>query len=135
MAVVRYRPNKAGLDHVLRDRRGPVALYTANIGRQVEGAARRRAPVKTGALKRSIGSRLVRSSLGGWNVEVSADTPYAAFVSDGTRPHTITGNPWLVFPGRDGRTVFVHSVNHPGTKPNRYLLDAMREVGLTPKRR
>lgn len=124
-----YRPNKAGLDHVLRDRNGPVALYTANLGRQVEGAARRRVNVKTGKLKASIKSRLVRSSLGGYNVEVSADTPYSTYVHSG-------------FPAFDlNRSVLIQGVGwrfirrHPGYRGSFFLLRAMQDVGLNARRR
>lgn len=55
-------------------------------------------------------------AFGQWIIEFP--TPQAAFTDEGTDPHVIEGNPWLVFTGRDGTKVFVRSpavVNHPGT--------------------
>lgn len=53
---------------------------------------------------------------GSWTIEFP--TPQALFTDEGTDPHVIEGNPWLVFTGRDGTKVFIRSprvVNHPGT--------------------
>jgi hypothetical protein len=45
---------------------------------------------------------------------------YAIYVHEGTRPHVIRSKgPWQLR-SKDGRT-FGRSVNHPGTKPNRFL--------------
>ena len=46
----------------------------------------------------------------------------ARWITGGTRPHVIVGNPHLAFFWEKvGRFVIVHSVNHPGTKPNNYM--------------
>lgn len=126
---ISYTPNKAGLDRVLRNRNGPVQLYVANKGREVEGAARRRVGVDTGRLKRSIGSRLVPSPLGGYNVEVFASAPYAKFHHDGTRPHRIDSAVFIT--GVGWRYIGMH----PGTSANRFLLEALRDAGLDRGRR
>jgi hypothetical protein len=136
MAVVRYRPNKAGLDFVLRDAKGPVQLHVANKGREVEGFARQRVGVKTGELKRSIGSRVVRSHKGGYSTEVFASAPYALFHHSGTRPHIIRPRNASVLRFEvGGSVVFAKRVWHPGFRGNRFLWLAMVDAGLQPKRR
>lgn len=124
MATVTYRPNKSGLDHVLRSASGPVQLYIANKGRQVEGAARRRVGVRSGRLRRSIGSRLVPSPRGGFNFEVFAAAPYAKFHHDGTRAHPV--NAAVEVESGTWRYIGIH----PGTKANHFLLDALRDADL-----
>jgi hypothetical protein len=56
--------------------------------------------------------------------------PAALFVVNGTRPH-------IIRPRRpegvlrftvNGRVVYARYVNHPGTRPNRFLLEALREA-------
>lgn len=137
MTTITYRANKQGIDELLYDRNGPVVLHQANAGRQAEGASRRRVGVKTGKLKGTIGSRLVRSSGKGWNVEVYAGgpaAPYGAYHHDGTRAHIIRPTKASVLRFKvGGTTVFAQEVHHPGTKPNRFLVDGMRDAGLNPK--
>lgn len=132
--AVRYRSNPAGLRELLHDRRGPVVLHIANKGREAAAAARRRVGVKSGRTRASITSRLVRSGQG-WNAEVSADTPYARFHHDGTPPHSIVPRGQVLVFEVGGVTVYSRAVDHPGTRPNRFLLDALRDVGLNPRRR
>lgn len=134
-ATVVYRANKAGIDHLLYDRSGPVQLHVANTGRKVEGNARRRVGVKTGKLKGTIGSRLTPSRPKGYNVEVFAGTSYGLFHHDGTRAHVIRPRNASVLKFQvGGVTVYAQKVNHPGTKPNRFLLDALKDEGLQPRR-
>ncbi len=72
-------------------------------------------PVKTGSLKRSIVPRF--SHL---RAVIEPKAKYAIFVHEGTRPHTI-------FPTRKkalywkGALHPVMSVQHPGTKANRFM--------------
>lgn len=103
--------------------------------RRIVSAARRRAPRKTGRLRASI--RMDRRTSGGQfasrgqeitSYEVSANTPYAGFVHGGTRPHVIRIRNASVL--TDGTNFFGPVVNHPGTRPNRFLSDALEQVGL-----
>lgn len=59
---------------------------------------------------------------------VGADVPYALWHHEGTPPHTITAKPgkFLVFywPKTD-QVMYLRSVQHPGTKPNRFLVNAL----------
>lgn len=95
-------------------------------------AAKQEAPVgKTGELANSITVTQSRETTGQWSAgfDVTANAPYAVFVHEGTRPHKIVGHPLLAFfwP-KVGRFVAFHSVNHPGTKPNRFLVRALRRA-------
>jgi hypothetical protein len=138
--ALRYRANQAALTHMLEGRTGVVVLHIANEGRRVEGNARRLIGVKTGALKASIGSRIVRSNPG-YNVEVFAgNTPatakYVMPHHDGSKPHIIRPRRrrYLKFQA-GGRTVFARKVNHPGNRANPFLLRAAQQAGLNVRRR
>lgn len=138
--AIRYRPNQSAINQMLHGRTGFVALHLANEGRRVEGNARRLVGVKTGALKASIGSRIVRSNPG-YNVEVFAGgTPktaqYVMPHHQGSRPHVIRprNRRALKFQA-SGRTVFAKKVNHPGNRANPFLLRAAQQAGLNVRRR
>jgi hypothetical protein len=64
-------------------------------------------------------------------VQVVAEDEIALWHHEGTRPHTIRARrkPLLVFfwP-KAGRVVSFKQVNHPGTKPNRFLTKPLRAV-------
>lgn len=84
---------------------------------------------RTGSLSNSIragepvGGTLV-------TVDVTADTPYAAAIELGAKPHVITARKGKALRFQvGGRTVFRRSVNHPGNKPYKFLAGALeREV-------
>ncbi len=132
MATVQiFRPQ---LNALLSGRQGPVVLHQANAGRQVAGAARRLAPRGNGPgphLADSITSELVRTSRG-FVVRVSANRPYAVYVHQGTRPHSI-GSAVPVEPGvfrYIGLSPAGKGKIHPGYRGNPFLLKAARSVGL-----
>lgn len=108
---------------------GMVDKWTKGKAGQVASKARQLAPVKSGRLRGSIKVGQARSTIGRYEsgYEVSADAPYARFVHEGTAPHTITGNPLLVFQV-GSQTVFTHTVHHPGTRANPFLLRATQAV-------
>lgn len=87
----------------------------------------RNSPVRTGALQEAFtqevaqgGSRIV--------ARISNPRPYAEYVTEGTRPHTITAvnRKALSFywPAVSARVAF-KSVNHPGTAPNPFWKDGL----------
>ncbi len=61
---------------------------------------------------------------------VTAGTPYAFFVHEGTNPHPIEANSAkaLMFEGGNGEMVFRKHVDHPGTPAQPWLKDAMVTV-------
>ena len=130
---LRIQIHRQAVDDLLYGRNGPVVLHQANVGRQAAGIARRLAPRSDGPgphLADNIDSKLVPSGRKGYDVQVTANVPWAIYVYRGTRPHRIDGNPILSFDW-NGERVFFRHVNHPGTQPNRFMLDAIRQVGLT----
>lgn len=85
--------------------------------------------VKTGALQRSISAWHLGNSTGQY-VGLRAIRPYALIHHQGSKKHIIEprGTNQLIFRGRSG-VIATYQVNHPGTKPNRFLKDQMREFG------
>lgn len=130
--VTRVQIFRPALDELLHGRNGPVVLHQANVGRQVAGIARRLAPRSDGPgphLADNIDSKLVPSGRKGYDVQVTANVPHAMFVVRGTQAHRIEGNPILSFEWHGDRVFFRH-VNHPGTRANNFMLQALRQVGL-----
>lgn len=84
------------------------------------------APVKSGKLRGGI---YIERSPGYRHIGPNYNlTPYASFVSDGTKPHIIEpkkSDGVLAF-SVGGRMVFTKRVNHPGTKPNTYIEDSAK---------
>lgn len=104
------------------------AVATAPVYRlPPEGPARARTP---GTLRDSIVSRIVDE--GGQPVGyVGTDDPVGRYVHEGTDPHVILprNGPYLVFwSAAAGRVVYAKRVMHPGTKPNRWLTEALATV-------
>lgn len=133
-SVIRINIFRGAVDELLHGRNGPVVLHQANLGRQAAGIARRLAPRSDGPgphLADNIDSKLVPSGRKGYDVQLTAAVPWALYVHRGTRPHRIDGNPLLSFYWpKAGKQMVRPFVNHPGTRPNRFLLDAVRQVGL-----
>jgi len=109
---------------------GMVTHHLKKLGEQVAGEARTRSPVKTGKLKSSISVGERSAGRNGTAIEVSANTLYALYVNQGTKPHVIMPKKarMLRFPTKAGDIVFANKVNHPGTKAHPFMLDALRAV-------
>lgn len=118
--------NRGEVNRMLQNRDGPVGRYIYRLAMETAMEARQRCPVKTGHLKASIGvHRAARNSM-----EVTANSPYALAVHQGTGPHVISSSKPMAFPSkkRGGRMVVVNKVNNPGTKANPFLMDALSHV-------
>lgn len=99
---------------------------------RVKSEAIRIAPRVTGNLASHIVKRLVKNDEGAPAVLVGVEgVPYAIWVHEGAAPHSIdaVNAPFLVFTGRDGGLVFTKHVDHPGNKPNRFLVRALSAAG------
>ena len=98
-----------------------VARSTLNA----EAIAKMRAPVQTGNLRSSIGSRFTDGGLTGI---VEATAAHAAFVEYNTRAHIIRAKnvKYLKFK-MNGTTVFRKSVRHPGTTAQPFMRPALEE--------
>lgn len=131
--------NPARLAEVLRGPNGPVARRMIEDAEDVKREAQRlvgvsepdpvprRQPHRPGTLRDSIVKRAVERD-GEFAMQVGSEVPYALFHHEGTVPHVIRAvkAPRLVFfwP-KAGRVVAFPSVNHPGTRPNRFLVNAL----------
>jgi hypothetical protein len=93
----------------------------------VQDRARARAGVESGRLRASIVKRVAEDSQG-LVVYVGSHEPHARLHHEGTDPHVIEPRAvggWLRFEVQ-GVVVYATAVNHPGTRPNRYLTESLR---------
>jgi len=102
---------------------------TAYVNRLTERVAVHARLLAPGSMKEKI--RVIPA--GGINPIgiIVSDHPATVFVIDGTKPHDIRAKPGgvLVFvPKGGGNKIFAKLVHHPGTKPNNFLLKALRSV-------
>lgn len=116
------------MTNYIRSPSGPVGEHLASKGRLITGLAKIQVGVRTGALRSSIHMRHLVDTRGQY-VMVGSPLPYARMHHEGTKPHVITPKraKMLRFVRR-GQVVYAHSVLHPGTKANKYLVDAMKKV-------
>lgn len=139
MSTSRFQSGKSKVVLEFNDEKARRTLVTfadedaKNRAKRVQRFAKEEAPKgKTRHLSQNINIRQSREATGRYSsgYDVSADTDYAIFVHEGTRPHKITGNPLLAFawPAAGLNPAIFHSVNHPGTKPNRFLARAIRRA-------
>jgi len=129
VAVARARlvMDQAKIRELTTGSTGPVFLLVQSLTRAVETRARQEAPVRTGKLRRSIKAGPVTAKGTTVHGSVTAHAEHGIFVHEGTRPHVIRARKakalrFVV----DGRVVFAQSVNHPGTKPNKFMLRAVK---------
>lgn len=115
------------LDRLLNQEGGSVGQYLKNKGNEILTSARSRVGVRTGALRASLHMRHMRDPRG-QQLWIGSKLNYALAHHEGTKPHVITpkSGKMLRFVSR-GQVVYAHSVNHPGTKANKYLADALRD--------
>jgi len=108
MERVRVRIYDNRLDKLINDPDGAVGRYLSNKGDQIKSIARSRVGVRTGRLKATIHKRHLRDPRGQYML-IGNDAPYAFYHHAGTRPRAIRPT-------------------HKGTKPNKYLLDALEQA-------
>ncbi len=132
----------SAMNEVFRGTSGPVMRYILQRGERVKNSARqkvgvsqpdpipRRVPKVPGTLRNSIVKRAATidgepACLVG--VFAGPALKYAGFHHEGTHAHIIRPRraPMLVF--WSGKVVRAKIVHHPGTRPNRFLTDALRE--------
>jgi hypothetical protein len=94
-------------------------------GKAIVRDAKRQVGVKTGALRGSITMRH-RSSPTGQYLRIGSNLNYAYLHHEGTKRHLINAKngPNLVFMS-GSRIIRTPVVNHPGSRPNRYLRTPM----------
>lgn len=108
--------------------------WSDEVGPMVRTELKHRAPVgkrtpRPGRYRDSI--RYSRRTLAGVGVKIdfTANTPYAPYVTDGTRPHEISAVAARALHWTDGSGGhFAKVVQHPGTKPNPFAREAVRHM-------
>jgi hypothetical protein len=125
--VAIFRPIQPAFDNYFNSPTGHVGRYLARRGLRVKNAAQRQVGVRTGALRSSIHMRHYRDTRGQF-VEIGSKLPYAKMHHEGTKPHTITPRGRALRFFSKGFMVYTLLVNHPGTKPNRYLSDNLKLI-------
>lgn len=117
--------NKKNIDFAVNDPRGDVGVELNKKGRRVLSGAQRRVGVETGGLKAALKMEHRRDGVGQY-VWVGARHRLAQIHHEGTRPHKITPRTHKALRFSVGsRIVYAREVNHPGTRPNRYLSDSL----------
>lgn len=108
---------------------GMTGRHLRVVAKMVQVDARALVGKSTGKLARSITVGPVSRDPRGLEIEVGSNLHYAYYHHEGTRPHTIRARPGSVmkFSSR-GRSVMTTVVRHPGTRANRYLLNALTVV-------
>lgn len=120
---------EANLRNYLGSENQGVGRYLRRQANIVKNAARVRAPARTGRLKRSIKTSNHRRESYGQSIEISAKTPYAYDVHEGTRPHLIEPRAGKVLRfGSGSRIIYTTHAEHPGHRPNRFLSDGLKLI-------
>ncbi len=116
--------NESNVRFLLKSPYGAVGRDLFQRAIKVERAARRQVGVKTGKLRSSITVKNQVLTTYGQKYAVGSDLSYALLHHNGSRPHVIlpVRAQNLVFISK-GKLIVTNRVNHPGTKPNRYLTD------------
>jgi hypothetical protein len=114
------------LDNFLNNPNGEVGRFLNDKGNEIITVARAMVGVRTGNLRSSIHMRHMRDPRG-QRIWVGSTLDYALAHHEGTSPRTITpkSGKMLRFVSR-GQVVYAHAVQHPGSKANRYLSDALK---------
>lgn len=144
MALVKVDLAHVRIDHnqlaqLTKGDGGPVFREVVERSERVRQRAKQLVGKRTHNLENSIVKRVVRGGISGFEVLVGVETshvPYALIHHEGSRPHVILPRKgrYLVFTGRSGQTVFARRVNHPGTRPNPYLVRAAEQEGFQVRR-
>jgi hypothetical protein len=124
-------PEQPGYDATFKSHTGPVGREIDRRGSRVLQAARGDVGVRTGQLRGNLHKEWFTRPSGDVGQRVGSNVSYAHLHHDGTRPHVIAARRarLLRYVNRQGQVVFARSVMHPGTSPNRYLLDNLGLAG------
>lgn len=127
--ATRSHIDDGAVERVLFGPDGVVRRVTESAAKRIARRAQVLAPVRTGRLRDSIrAGEARRTGPAEMTAEVTAGAAHAVYVHEGTSPHVIrprTGKALRFTAG--GQLVFARSVMHPGTSPNRFLIQAMNE--------
>lgn len=108
--------------------KGAVGRHMRRIAQEILAGAKVMVGVRTGALKRSL---TIRQGVRGrvQYVSVGSNLPHALMHHEGTRPHSISAHEGRIMRFNvGGRVVYARRVNHPGTRPRKYLTVPMERT-------
>jgi hypothetical protein len=112
------------IDTMFNNPNGMMGRHLSKQAKKVQAAAKRQVGVRSGRLKRSIRVYGHKRTADGQELYIGSSVPYALDHHNGTKPHVITPKKRSYLKFRQGAVItYRKSVNHPGTKPNRYLSD------------
>lgn len=142
-ATVRFVVDGNAVRRYIADGNGDLVRWMLQQGERVKQEAQRRVGVYApppagptrarapGTLRDSIVKRFAVNA-DGVVVEVGSEDPIALIHHEGTEPHVIeprqAGGVLVFWSDRAGAVVAVRRVNHPGTKPNRFLTDSLAAI-------
>ena len=120
--VIIYQPV---LDYYLHNPDGELGRYLRKKGMTIMMLAKQQVGVNTGALRSSI--RMIHQRTSTWaQIKIGSNLDYAYMHHEGTKPHIITPrDAGILRFSSGGRIIYSHEVQHPGTRPNRYLSDQL----------
>jgi hypothetical protein len=116
------------LNYELNSPTGMVGRHLRKIGLEILTGAKAMVGVRTGNLRRSLH---MRQGLRGrvQYVAVGSNLRYAEAHHEGTRPHRIAPRDGRIMRFNVGGTVvYARRIDHPGTKPRKYLTIPMRRA-------
>lgn len=127
---MRLTLDHAAIGRMLRDKNGSVGRDINHRATNVQLAARSQVGVLSGRLRRGLVKRGPEDNdRGSLSVFVGSEVDHALLHHEGTRPHVILPVKAKMLHFKVGGVdVFVHQVNHPGTRPNHYLTDNLKEA-------
>ncbi|WP_096024356.1 HK97 gp10 family phage protein [Campylobacter lanienae] len=97
--------------------------FIFRVASEVVNNAKEIAPYKTGNLKKDI--KVISYSHKKAVIGNTKLAPYAKFVHFGTKPHMIKVKKARALANKKSGIIFGKKVNHPGTKENPYLKNAL----------
>lgn len=105
----------------LNTQAGPLWRELDRRAERAKRGAQNRVGFKTGKLKASIYKRHLGNVTGQY-ITIGSKVSYALAHHEGTRPHTIKAkNDGVLVFSKGSRVIRTPEVNHPGTRPNRFL--------------
>lgn len=116
------------LQNYIQSPRSDIGKFLLKRGREIKARAKLQVGKDTGQLKNSIYVKHYRGAVNPY-VMVGSKVRHAYMHHEGTNPHVIKAkNARALRFVYNGAVVYVQKVNHPGTKPNRYLSDQLKHA-------
>lgn len=129
--IVRTQFNEAGYHELVNSPTGDLNRYLKQRAERLTFLAKRQVGKHTRELEASIGYQVV-SGTSFPHILLYATSSHARMHHEGTSPHIIVPRHGRYLRFRaGGKIVYAKVVKHPGTRPNRFFTDHLREVFST----